>query len=49
MAKPMDAALKSRHYYLLLALADGPRHGLAIARAAQELSDGPVRLWPATI
>lgn len=47
MAKSLG--LKPRQYYLLLALADGPRHGLAIARDVQELSDGRLRLWPATL
>jgi DNA-binding PadR family transcriptional regulator len=42
-------ALKPRHYHVLLALADEARHGLAIARQVQELSDGQVRLWPATL
>lgn len=41
--------MKTRHYFILVALAEGDRHGLAIARAVQELSDGGVRLWPATL
>ena len=41
--------LKPREYYLLLALSNDPRHGLAIARDVQHLSDGAVRLWPATL
>jgi DNA-binding PadR family transcriptional regulator len=41
--------LKPHHYHILLALADGPRHGLAIARDVQEISAGRVRLWPATL
>ncbi len=44
-----DPALKPHFFYILLALADGDRHGLAIARDVQELSDGRVRLWPATL
>src|SRR5436190_20665924 len=44
-----DAALKPHWFYILLALADGDRHGLAIARDVQLLSDGAVRLWPATL
>src|SRR5690349_8675778 len=44
-----DAALKPHWFYILLALADGDRHGLAIARDVQSLSDGAVRLWPATL
>lgn len=43
------AALKSHWFYILLALADGDRHGLAVARDVQALSDGAVRLWPATL
>lgn len=44
-----DSPLKTAHYYILLALADGDRHGLAIARDAEHLSQGAVRLWPATL
>ena len=44
-----DEALKPHHFYILLALADGDRHGLAIARDVQSQSDGRVRLWPATL
>src|SRR5215471_7138893 len=41
--------LKPHLFYILLALADGERHGLAIARDVQSLSDGAVKLWPATL
>jgi DNA-binding PadR family transcriptional regulator len=41
--------MKPRWYYILLALAAGDRHGLAIARDVLSLSDGQVRLWPATL
>ncbi|MPZ18734.1 MAG: PadR family transcriptional regulator [Luteitalea sp.] len=41
--------LKTRHYYILLSLAEGDRHGLAIAREVRALSDDRVRLWPATL
>ena len=44
-----DASLKPHWFYILLALADGDRHGLAVARDVQALSDGAVRLWPATL
>lgn len=44
-----DASLKPHWFYILLALADGERHGLAIARDVQSLSDGAIRLWPATL
>jgi DNA-binding PadR family transcriptional regulator len=44
-----DASLKPHWFHILVALADGDRHGLAIAREVQALSDGAVRLWPATL
>lgn len=44
-----DASLKPHWFYILLALAEGERHGLAVARDVQSLSDGAVRLWPATL
>jgi DNA-binding PadR family transcriptional regulator len=44
-----SSGLKTRHFYILLSLSAGERHGLAIARDVQQLSDGQVRLWPATL
>jgi len=41
--------IKPHVFYVLLALAEGDRHGLAIAREAHSLSGGSVRLWPATL
>ena len=41
--------MKTREYLILLALAQSDLHGLAIARAVQELSDGRTRLWPASL
>src|SRR5687767_9547991 len=41
--------LKPREYYVLLALSADARHGLAIARDVQQLSEGTVRLSPATL
>jgi DNA-binding PadR family transcriptional regulator len=41
--------VKAVHFYILLALSHEDRHGLAIAREVQNLSDGRVRLWPATL
>ena len=35
--------------YILLALADGERHGYAIARAVEEISSGDVRMGPGTL
>jgi DNA-binding PadR family transcriptional regulator len=41
--------VKNRVYLILLALADSDLHGLGIARAVQELSNGRTRLWPASL
>jgi DNA-binding PadR family transcriptional regulator len=41
--------MKTREYYLLLALAGGARHGLAMARDVEQLSDRDIKLWPATL
>ena len=41
--------LKPHWYYILLALAEQDRHGLAIAREVSVLSDGGVTLWPAML
>jgi DNA-binding PadR family transcriptional regulator len=35
--------------HILLALADGPRHGYAIKKAVEDRSDGAVRLGPGTL
>ena len=41
--------LKPAAFHILLALADGPRHGYAIRTAVEELTRGGIRLWPATL
>ena len=41
--------MKPHWYHILLSLAGEDRHGLAIARAVRESSQGGVRLWPATL
>jgi DNA-binding PadR family transcriptional regulator len=41
--------VKNRVYLILLALVDSDLHGLGIARAVQQLSDGQTRLWPASL
>jgi DNA-binding PadR family transcriptional regulator len=46
---PEPRDLKPNHYYILLCLAGGDRHGLAIAREVKQLSERRVRLWPATL
>jgi DNA-binding PadR family transcriptional regulator len=43
------ARLKPAWYYILLSLASVDRHGLAVAREVLTLSDGQVRLWPASL
>jgi len=45
----MGARLKTSWYYILLSVAAEDRHGLAIAREVLTLSDGQVRLWPASL
>jgi len=40
---------RNHHYLMLLALLAGDAHGLAIAREVERLSEGRVRLWPATL
>lgn len=45
----MAPALKSHWYFILLSLAGGDRHGLAIARDVKQFSDGQLTLWPATL
>lgn len=41
--------LKTAWFHILVTLADGPRHGYAIAAEVQERTGGSVRLWPATL
>lgn len=41
--------MKPNWFCILLALAAEPRHGSAIQEEARTLSDGTVRLWPATL
>lgn len=36
-------------YYVLLVLGDGPQHGYAIGTAVEELTEGALRMWPATL
>src|SRR5262245_31997991 len=41
--------LKPAAFHILLALADGPRHGYAIRTSVEELTSGGIKLWPATL
>ena len=41
--------LKPKVLHMLLALADGPRHGYSIMQEIAERTEGQVRLWPAAL
>lgn len=41
--------LKPKALHILLALADGPRHGYGIMQEVASRTDGRVRLWPAAL
>ena len=41
--------LKPKVLHILLALADGPRHGYSIMQEVAARTDGNVRLWPAAL
>jgi DNA-binding PadR family transcriptional regulator len=41
--------MREQTYLVLLALADGPRHGYVIVKAVAELSGGRVRIGPGTL
>ena len=41
--------LKPRVLHILLALADGPRHGYSIMQEVEARTDGQVRVWPAAM
>lgn len=41
--------LKPKVLHILLALADGPRHGYSIMQEVAERTDGQVRVWPAAM
>ena len=41
--------LKPKVLHILLALADGPRHGYSIMQEVAGRSDGQVRIWPAAL
>jgi DNA-binding PadR family transcriptional regulator len=41
--------LKPKVLQILLALADGPRHGYSIMQEVAARSDGQVRIWPAAM
>jgi DNA-binding PadR family transcriptional regulator len=41
--------LKPKVLHVLLALADGPRHGYSIMQEVAARTDGQVRIWPAAM
>ena len=41
--------LKPKVLHVLLAVADGPRHGYSIMQEVAARTDGQVRLWPAAL
>lgn len=41
--------MKPHWFYILLSVSASPRYGTAIQDDVRELSDGGVRLWPATL
>jgi DNA-binding PadR family transcriptional regulator len=45
----MSAPIKVHWYHILLSLAGGARHGLAVSRDVRQSSNGGIRLWPATL
>lgn len=44
-----SGVLRPNWFHVLVALAQGEKHGLAIARDVLDQTDGAVRLWPATL
>ncbi|HEX2166370.1 MAG TPA: PadR family transcriptional regulator [Longimicrobiales bacterium] len=41
--------MKSHWFYILLSVSSAPRYGSAIHDDVREVSEGAVRLWPATL
>ncbi len=41
--------MKRHHFFILLSVSAAPRYGSAIQDDVRALSDGSVRLWPATL
>lgn len=41
--------MKAHWFFILLSVSGSPRYGTAIQDDVRELSDGTVRLWPATL
>jgi DNA-binding PadR family transcriptional regulator len=47
--KGVPGSLSEPWFHILLALAEGPKHGYAIMQEVRERSSGGYRLWPATL
>ena len=41
--------MNRHHFYILLSLAGRDRHGLDVMRDVLELTEGDLKLWPATL
>jgi DNA-binding PadR family transcriptional regulator len=41
--------MKRHHFFILLSLAGRDRHGLEVMRDVLELTEGELKLWPATL
>jgi DNA-binding PadR family transcriptional regulator len=41
--------VKRHHFFILLSLAGRDRHGLDVMRDVLDLTDGELKLWPATL
>ncbi len=49
MTQDAHLPLKPAWFHILLALADGARHGFAIRECVEERTGGALKLWPATL
>lgn len=48
-ASTTTCLMKQSWFFILLSVVAAPRYGTAIQEDVRELSDGAVRLWPATL
>lgn len=49
MKRSDSKPLKTTWFHILLALAEGPKHGFAIRQTVDRRTEGAVKLWPATL
>lgn len=45
----LQPPIKPVWFHILLALADGARHGFGIRESVEARTEGAIRLWPATL